>query len=734
MSEQISGVIKHVVLQKENGWAVVRLMADAPYNAEITVTGVFPKLKSGIPLHIEGDWVENKRWGKQFKAENFLSARPKTAYEMELYLSSNLVKGIGPATATKIVKKFGDQTFDILDNHPELLLTIEGIGKYKLKIIQESWNAQKADLDTLLYLRKIGISTQMAVKLYKEFGSKITSMIEANPYILVKKVRNFGFKKADQIAQNMGFGIDFPPRIRAGILHTLECACQEGHTAMEMGSLVGKASLLLDLPPESVAKALVDMIHKKEVIKAPAKTPDGEPVDCIYPSWLYYHEFGVAKHIHRLMSNQDTFVRSEMLYEQHLRNPSESAKKLRKTQNSAIALALKNPVTVLTGGPGTGKTSTLKALVELLNQAGVDFVLTAPTGRAAQRMAETTGFKASTIHRLLKYDPRTNVFLHDEKDPIKSNFFIIDEMSMVDAYLMDCLLRAVPDDAHVLMVGDADQLPSVSAGNVLNDIISSNIVPVTKLTEVFRQDEKSFITLNAHRINNCQMPVIPNDIQKCNDFFFFKADDPDAIANTVLELVTKKIPATFGFDPKTQIQVLAPMYRGDIGVDELNIRLQELLNPPYPSKKEHVFGKKIFRTGDKVMQLQNDYDLNIFNGDIGFIKDITDKGLVIDFTGEKVDYPFECLENLTLAYCATIHKSQGSEFDAVVMPYHESYSLMLRKNLTYTGITRAKKLVILVGTKRAVAISVSNNRVERRLTGLELFLKQVNHQPIPVKE
>jgi len=728
MAEKITGAVLDVIVQKDNGWAVLQMqnkITGGNHPVFFKATGVFPTtVKKGVTLTLEGVWEDKGKYGRQFKTINFIEEAPQTAADMELYLSSELVKGVGPALAKKIVATFGDKTFDILDNHPEKLLTISGIGKEKLKMIADSWSQHKEERNTLLFLRKLDVSSNMAIKLYQKYGSGIVTTIKQNPYMLVKLVRNFGFKKADAIASKMGFPPDFPGRVKAGITHVIDAANSEGSTAVPTGDLIIAACSLLDLPNNVVAKNLAEMVKSQEVFNSPSKAPESEPADSIYPAWLYRCEMGIAENIRRLMEFSLTPIVQMQLHTQDIASLTPYAEKLSVKQKQAIAHALHYPVTVLTGGPGTGKTSCLKALVDILYSHNIDFVLAAPTGRAAQRMGETTGYKASTIHRLLGYNPDAGGFKFNDDHQLPQEFFIIDEMSMVDAYLLDSLLKAVPDNAHVFLIGDADQLPSVGAGNVLNDIIARGIVPTTKLTEIFRQDDKSFIVINAHRINQGEMPIFLNDVQKNKDFFFFQNETPDDIAATVVELVTEKIPKQFGFDAKTQIQVLSPKYAGVIGVKEMNARLQQLINPPDTYKKERKAGERVFRVGDKVMQLVNDYDLNVFNGDIGYIQSINDSMMTIEFGNSYVSYPYDKLDSLTLAYCCTVHKSQGAEFDAVVIPFHESQFPMLRKNLAYTAITRAKKLVVLVGSKKAIAISVKNNMMENRHTGLALFLQQ----------
>lgn len=721
--DQTQWIVKRIIWQSEDKAYTVASLEANDSDLKITAAGAFPPLHVGMPIRVDGIWKTHPKYGKQLEVKAVETELPVEQEGLESFLAAGAIKGIGPTLAAKIIQKFGAKTRHILDHEPNRLLEVKGIKKGNLPKIIASWQQINHERDVMIFLVRMGLTPRMAMKVFNELGSATVQVVKKNPYELIKHVRGFGFLRADAVAMQMGIAPNSPFRIEACVRHVLDMTINSGHTHLPEHDLIGGVVALLKTHESYITDAITRMIERAEIIRIPINN-----VPVVYLGWLYRSEYGIAEHLMRLTEEKNTYLTAKHLYEKDPTEMTSQAKMLTKTQRQAITNALKYPISILTGGPGTGKTTVLRALVEIVKKAGVSLAQAAPTGRASQRIMETTQYNASTIHRLLGYTPENGgTFKANEEAPLDHNFIIIDEMSMVDVYLLHSLLRAVKTGSHILFVGDADQLPSVGAGNVLNDLIKSGKLPVTTLTEVFRQDDKSFIVYNAHRINKGEMPIIINDTKKNNDFFFFLFDEPADIAKQVVELVTDRIPKTFGFKPKQEIQVLAPMHKGDVGVANFNSHLQAILNPPHPGKKERTYGKDlVFRVGDKVMQLKNDYTLEIFNGDVGYIRDITEDGpLIIEFTGKEVEYPADNLENLTLAYCATIHKSQGSEFPCVVIPVHMSQRIMLKRNLIYTAVTRAKQVVVLVGQKQAMGLAVSNDMVETRFTGLITFMNML---------
>lgn len=724
--DTIVGRVSRITFKSdETGFAVVRLVPDDGLFDRITVVGVLPFISEGEHLRLYGQWINDKKYGLQFRAESYETILPVTKKGIETYLASGNIKGIRRSTAKKIVEKFGDDALKIFDEDPKRLLEIEGIGEKKLFQILQSWKEQNQARDIMIFLSQYGISPLLAGKIAKAYGIQTLDIIRKNPYKLADDVFGVGFLTADKIARNMGISAEEPARIESGLKYTLQKGLDEGHIYLPRKELLEKSREILTVPVEKISAVLNELIEVNHL------TEENEE---IYLPAFYRAEKGLAERLAMIASvnlvkigEEETQKRVEQLsYVQKISYTEE--------QKRAIALSMKEKVLVLTGGPGTGKTTTVRGIIQLFQAYKMSVLLAAPTGRAAQRLRESTHLPASTIHRLLKYDPQSRTFTHNENMPLKTDALIVDEFSMVDTMLAYHLVKAIPLKAKLIIVGDVDQLPSVGAGNVLRDIIASGTVKVVHLTEVFRQALNSKIVVNAHRINRGLMPdlerkqgveiLTPNrkirPIEDYGDFLFIQQADPDASANMILELATKKLPERYRYNPLHDIEILTPMYKGPIGVDRLNNLLQQALNP---GQKKLFRGKVGFGEGDKVMQIRNNYDKGVFNGDIGVIRKIDPENrqfwVMFDFP---VKYDYSDIEELVLAYAITIHKSQGSEYPAVICPITTHHYIMLQRNLIYTAITRAKELVVLIGTKKALAIAIGNNRVKERYTSLRKFL------------
>lgn len=635
-----------------------------------------------------------------------------------------MIKGIGPHLAGRIVGRFKEDTFNVIELNPERLLEVPGIGADRKNRITSAWEEQKQIKEIMVFLHGHGVSTNLAVKIYKTYGDSALEIVQKNPYQLERDIYGVGFKTADRIAQALGLPLEHPSRIEAGIVFALNETINEGHVYAPKESLAQRAIELLGVSEELIAPALerlaqddrirpemIPLQGKKDGKATQAVTETqatyGTPV--IYLTPLYFGEKGVAERLRMLAK-----AKSSSKAQSQVTFPDGN---LSEEQQTAVNMALAHPVSILTGGPGTGKTTCLKALITTLEAQYKKYALTSPTGRAAKRLSEATGHGASTIHRLLEYSPMEG-FKHNDENPLKLDFLVVDEASMLDLLLTNHLLKAVRLGTHVLFVGDVDQLPSVGAGDVLRNLISSGIAPVTRLNTIFRQAADSKIITNAHLINQGKFPIFSQD---SGDFFLFPADDAITAADWIIEIVTERIPQKFGFNAIHDIQVLAPIYRGPAGVTALNERLQEKLNPPASNKLERRLYGTIFRLGDKVMQTQNNYDKDVYNGDIGFIHsmDIIEQTLTVDFDGRSATYDWSEADQLALAYTVSVHKAQGSEFPVVVMPIVTQHYTMLQRNLLYTAITRARKLCVLAGSRRAIGMAVYNNKVAHRFTALE---------------
>jgi exodeoxyribonuclease V alpha subunit len=730
MMVEIEGVVEHIVYRNdENGYTVAKIK----HNKEITsIVGYMPFLSEGQKVKVQGEWAIHQTFGQQIKVESCQEIMPASIEGIEKYLASGLIPGIGPVTAKKIVEKFGMDALDIIEMNPDRLTEIEGIGQKKAAAIGEAFKEQRELKEVMVFLQSYGISPTYAIKIFKKFGQNTVSIVKENPYRLCDEISGIGFKKADTIAKNLGIDPTSPFRIMAGIKYILAGITANGHVYLPRLTLLDEAVKMLNVPAELVEDALITLITSKQIV---VEEMNGEVV--VYLSSLYFSELNVAKRLIEL-SLQKINVDLGTIEEEINQYEKENNIKFAVEQRDAIIEGVRNGVCIITGGPGTGKTTIIKCIIKIFENRGMNIVLAAPTGRAAKRITETTGNEAKTIHRLLQMEfiPGDNgpQFSKDETDPLEADAVIIDEASMVDILLMNSLLKAISVGTRLIMVGDVDQLPSVGPGNVLRDIIESKAVSVVRLNRIFRQSDESLITLNAHKINNGEMPIL-NDREK--DFFFIQKNLNEDIVEEILNLIDKRLPSyKDGFDPMRDIQVLSPMRKGEVGIYNLNNKIQHILNPPSKNKEEKKFRDYVLREGDKVMQIKNNYNLNwesisgkgethgtgVFNGDIGYIEKIDneDQKVTVIFDDDKrVEYDFTSLDELELAYAITIHKSQGSEFPVVVIPVSYGPPMLMTRNLIYTAVTRAKKLVVLVGQRQALFSMINNNTITERFSGLK---------------
>ncbi|TGY73863.1 SF1B family DNA helicase RecD2 [Muribaculum intestinale] len=707
---KLRGVVEHITYQNpENGWSVMKVKVK-DYKDLVTLTGSLLDVPVGSVLLCEGNWRVDARYGQQFVVESWEEVMPATIYGIEKYLGSGLVKGIGPAYAKAIVSRFGLETIDVIENDIERLLEVPRLGKKRMEKIRESWEKQKDIKEVMVFLQGHGVSTAFAAKIYRKYEKESIAKVKENPYQLADDIWGIGFKTADSIASKMGYEKNDPRRCRSGILYALNELAEEGHVYAEPEQLVEAATKLLEAEETPVRQALASMMEAKDVIA---------DNDVVYLPPFYHAENGSAKRLQSLLSDTSLF-NSDIAAEPEAEYGVKSGGIVYdEVQQAAIQKALDSKVMVLTGGPGTGKTTTTQGIIAAFKARHMSILLAAPTGRAAKRMTEATGMEAKTIHRLLEYNPMDGYKRNDE-NPLEGDALIVDECSMIDILLFYNLMKAIPSNMRLILVGDIDQLPSVGAGNVLRDIIDSQQIPVVRLTRIFRQAQSSRIVMNAHAINAGQFPNIRNGLD--TDFFFINQEDADEIVKLIIGLVRDRLPKKYGYPPK-EIQVLTPMQRGTVGAGNLNIELQNALNPTGSSLAR---GGYTFRQGDKVMQIRNNYDKNVFNGDIGYITavDTNERTLTVTFDSRLVEYDITELDEIVLAYAVTIHKSQGSEFPVVVMPVTMKHFVMLQRNLIYTGITRAKKICVLVGTTKALAYAIKQNTVSKRNTKLKERLNE----------
>jgi exodeoxyribonuclease V alpha subunit len=714
--EVLAGLVERVTYHNaENGFCVLRAKARG-HRDMVTVVGHAATIAAGEWITASGEWVNDRTHGQQFRAR-FLRTSPPTSVDgIEKYLSSGMIRGVGPVYAKKLVGAFGEKVFDVIEATPDQLRGVDGIGPVRAASIVAAWAEQKAVREIMVFLHSHGVGTARAVRIFKTYGADAIQVMTENPYQLARDIRGIGFKTADAIAMKLGIEKTAMVRVRAGISYALTEAMDEGHCGLPTEQLMPLAETLLEVPQELIRTALdLELREGTVVADSVGETP------CVFLAGLHRAERTIAERLMRLANGTLPWPwidpeKALPWVEKHI------GLALAESQVAAIRLALKSKVLVITGGPGVGKTTIVKGILRILAAKGTNLLLCAPTGRAAKRMTEATGFEAKTIHRLLEVNPKSGGFKRGDDNRLDCNLLVVDETSMVDVMLMQALLKAVPDNAAILIVGDIDQLPSVGPGQVLADIISSSAVPVVRLTEVFRQAAQSRIITSAHRINQGSIPDL-SPPGTDSDFYFVQANDPETAVGRILELVKARIPKRFGLDPIRDIQVLCPMNRGGVGARSLNIELQAALNPAGDRKVER-FGWT-FAPGDKVMQIENDYDKEVYNGDIGYIDDVDNNTgeIIASFDGRSVTYGFGELDMLVPAYAATIHKSQGSEYPAVIIPVLTQHYAMLQRNLLYTGVTRGKRLVVLVGQKKAVAIAVRNVLGRRRWSKLAEWLQ-----------
>jgi exodeoxyribonuclease V alpha subunit len=709
---QLEGILERITYHnQENGYTVAKFCPKGK-RYEVTVVGSMLGVNVGESLRLSGTWTTHAEYGRQFEVASYTVQLPATIEGIRKYLGSGLIKGIGPKMAESIVDFFGLDTLDVIDGDAARLAEVPGIGKKRVGMIQRAWAEQQQIKEIMIFLQAHEVSTSLAVKIYKQYGDAAISVVRSDPYRLARDVFGIGFKTADGIAQKMGMAHDAPERVRAGLIYTMSTLTEQGHVFATREQLVDAASQLLAVEPGQCEWEMDILLGEKDLVADDQR---------VYLPPFYYAEGGIANKMRLLLNAKEDKL---AFYKEanwpavfawlDERNPFQLSGK----QKEAVQLSLTQQVAILTGGPGTGKSTVTGTIIKLLKAKEKSVLLAAPTGRAAKRLSEATGQPAQTIHRLLEFSPSSGQqFLRDRSNPLEADIIIVDEASMIDTLLMNSLLKAVPAGTHLLLVGDVDQLPSVGAGNVLRDLIASGVVPTVALDTIYRQAEGSYIIVNAHRINQGEFPLFPKDAK---DFFFFKEEEPERAANLLLDIVCWRLPKKFGLDPDREIQVLSPMHRGVVGVGALNASLQEALNPPTPRKPEHKYGHRVFREGDRVMQIRNNYDKSVFNGDMGrLVKlDLEEQVAIVDVDGQMVDYEFYQLDQLVHAYAVSVHKSQGSEYPVVVIPVMTQHYMMLQRNLLYTAITRAREMVVLVGTKKAVAMAVKNDKIAERNTTL----------------
>ena len=768
--DTLQGILERIVYENsETGYTVGRL--SARNHAElITVVGNLASVNPGESLLLQGEWVDNTKYGRQFQIEKYETILPANVVGLRKYLGSGLIKGIGPKMAALIVRKFGMDTMDVIEHEPEKLARVPGIGQKRVEMIKEAWEAQREIKNVMIFLQSHDVSTAHAAKIYKTYGNDAIAIVTENPYRLADDIYGIGFVTADTIAQKLGIDKEAPQRVQAGIKYVLSQKADEGHVFQHRPELIEACQTILEQESEAIEQGIHTLVETEEIInpistdfpdtdeqvsidetqenyeipdthQEPLSTDNRQPItdnhSAIYLAPFYYAELGVANQFSRLLASQeqnsDLLPPKTTLFLTQLEN--EMRIRFAPQQREAILTAMTARAMILTGGPGTGKTTTTVGMIRLFEEQNRHITLTAPTGRAAKRLSETTGREAKTIHRLLEFSPQINSFKRNRQNPLDTDVVIVDETSMVDLILMNRLMQAIRPSTTVILIGDTDQLPSVGAGNVLKGLIDSQKIPVIQLTEIFRQAQESMIVTNAHRINKGESPELTGDTDR--NFFFIQEEDPEEITELICSLIAERLPSHYNYHPIDDIQLLCPMRRGVLGTENLNKRLQEVLNPSYTAPTTHPLIKKRtgpgthgqansfgnqfataggFRVGDKVMQVRNNYDYDVFNGDIGRVVAIErlDKKVHIQYPDKQVVYDTADLGELVLAYATTIHKAQGSEYPAVVIPLHTQHYLMLQRNLLYTGITRAKERVVIVGTKQALAICIRNNQVMER--------------------
>lgn len=743
---KIRCVVERITYQNtENGYSVLKVRIKN-YTELVPLIGNLFDVNVGSVLLVEGNWKVDAKYGREFIADSWEETMPATVYGIEKYLGSGLIKGVGPKFAKRIVQKFGTDTLEVIEADISRLLEVEGIGKKRVDQIAESWERQKEIKNVMLFLQDHGVNTSYAARIFKEYGNESIKIVKENPFRLADDIWGIGFRTADQIAQKMGISKEAFIRLRSGIMYALGSLAEEGHVYGEKEQLVSHAAELLEAEETTVIMTLDQMIKDRDLIrdmKVGCEEETGEEVqtEAIYLPPFFYAEIGTAGKLRKLLSAPASDRLFRRLMEARLQTGNENLSvdvsrieqmvhmKYDEVQVDAIRRAAVSKIMILTGGPGTGKTTTTQGIIAAFRASGLKILLAAPTGRAAQRMTEATGLPAKTIHRLLEFKP-PNGYQKNEENPLEGDVLVVDECSMIDIVLMNALLKAVPEGMRLILVGDIDQLPAVGAGNVLRDMIDSGRFPVIRLTRIFRQAQASRIVTNAHRINKGKLPDISGG--RDTDFFFIEKEEQEEALREIVSLVKRKLPRYYR-TPSSQIQVLTPMQRGVVGAANLNLALQEALNPSGEGLRR---SGSVFRPGDKVMQIKNNYDKEIFNGDIGVIEtvDLEGRTLAVQFDGRSVEYEVTDLDELVHAYATTIHKAQGSEYPIVVMPLLMNHYVMLQRNLLYTGITRAKKILVIVGTRKALAYAVKNLTVTKRNTMLRERLDSKGTQQLQSDE
>ncbi|MBA4371280.1 MAG: ATP-dependent RecD-like DNA helicase [Thermodesulfovibrio sp.] len=717
MLVELQGQLERITYHnEENHYIIARLKVRGQRNL-VTIVGNVVSVSPGEMLNLKGSWDMHPKYGEQFKISSYETVVPATVKGIERYLGSGLIKGIGPVMAKRLVEKFGEETLDIIEKSTERLQEVEGIGAKRIGMIKTAWDEQKEVRNVMVFLQNHEVSSAYAAKIYKQYGRESISVVRENPYRLASDIFGIGFLTADKIAQKLGIPRDSQIRAEEGILYVLQKLADEGHVYYPETELIDEAMKILEIDETIVRAALLSVTGDKKVVLEKERA---------YLVRFYVSETGIAEQLRSVL----TIPKSHSLLDQAA--PFDLVEKelritLAERQREAVQAAVSQKVLVVTGGPGTGKTTIIRAIIGLYRKSGQSVLLAAPTGRAAKRMSEASGFEAKTIHRLLEFSPTKGGFKRNEDSPLEADLIIIDEASMIDTQLMYHFLKAIPLRATLVLVGDIDQLPSVGAGNVLKDIIDSGAVPTITLNEIFRQSSRSLIVVNAHKINHGEFPYINSERETSQDFYFFQCEEPSEACSMIVDMCIKRIPDKFGYHPVNDIQVLSPMHRGIIGAANLNAELQKHLNK---STVEVIRAGRSLKTGDKVMQIRNNYDKDVFNGDIGRITslDLEEQSLLVNFDGRQVAYDFIELDEIVLAYAISVHKSQGSEYPVVILPVLTQHYMMLQRNLLYTAITRGKKLVVVIGTKKALAIAIKNNKQQLRYTGLKERLQTASER------
>jgi exodeoxyribonuclease V alpha subunit len=727
---ELEGQIETITYtNQETGYTVIKLII-AGYRDPVTVVGNMVAPNPGEILSVKGSWANHPKFGRQFKADSYRIKNPASVDGIRKYLGSGLIKGIGPVMAGKIVNVFGQKTLEVIDSRIESLQEIDGIGPKRVEMIREAWSDQKNIRDVMIFLHAHGAGAGFAARIFKQYGHNSIAVVSGNPYRLASDIFGIGFTTADRIAEKLGFEKNAPARVQAGILYVLNQLGEEGHVFYPREPLIEKTIGILEVEKNAVVDALDAVAQEKKIVMEdlPVQAEGLTYGKAVYLSRFHAAEIAVANNLSRILSGPKGTrkideERALQWLQGHI-NIRLAARQIDAVQKAALEKAV-----IITGGPGTGKTTIINAVIKIYRELNAKILLAAPTGRASKRMSEATGFPARTIHRLLEFSHQIGGFQKNEANPLEVDVLIIDEASMIDIILMHHLLRAIPDNATLIFVGDVNQLPSIGAGSVLKDIISSGVAPVVELNEIFRQSAASRIIINAHRINNGLMPELKQGKGELEDFYFIEQEDPDQALKIITELVSSRIPKRFCLDSINEIQVLSPMHKGVVGTENLNRTLQGALNP---SQTVISRGDRMFKLHDKVIQTRNNYDKDVFNGDIGRISGINPENqtITVDFDGLQAEYDYSELDEIKLAYAISVHKSQGSEYQAIVLPILTQHYVMLQRNLIYTAVTRGKKLVVIVGSKKALAIGVGNNRVMKRFTFLSERLQE-EQKPLP---